>query len=741
VDFIKDQEDAPEELIHYLDSVSNLPIDLPCYCCLENGGKSTIFTNMKQLTRHINEQHSDTRNHWFINSLVKYECADCSLRYCARKSLQNHYKKQHGSSNDRSEYSGDIVSYANQYKGKFKPHIQWETIVKESKDFLVLQKWWETKCEAHYGTEIDLIRNKTLNGLCTLQKNVNKIRGTVVRFFSVLDLLKVDFTFNLCEFHKLENVVAFIAFEQNRGLKSSTMLNTITFLRKIVSKTSFVDIANLSRPYATDETPAMITYFENAHKLFKSVATSQSVENNSSKLIESGESMETEEKVAFVSWLVGKLKIARTNFEGNDNDDCPYKKSSALQFRNFLMAMYIVMAGGLRRQVIGGIRIDDSNFVLSENKFHFTCRVEKVKRSFSRELPLCASLKPFTHTYINVIRPFICDGNASKSKTLWVTDDGATMSLDRFSQTIKKVVMQFHPLLQKVHPLAFRRLAITDMASKFDLESLSLGDFKKNYLEYLNTSDKMMHENYNRNCNLESNRATLQLVNQPFFNTNVLLTLEEESSQLSYADDIVIINRVKRTVDFIDDNDWNKHFHQYKDDLEAYKVYVASKNGTASPEKQSYSKHQRFSYVRCIVSPSMQVDIVGQFDNVQKQVPLMMMDKSDIHQAFISLHFKMKEMKNEIAKLQSQLNAPMQKKSATIALIDDSPDDDLESSPSVVPAPKEYKCPDCGKSARNAAALHQHRHNFHNEVARTCKHCKEVFRSVKACKAHMKKVH
>lgn len=76
-----------------------------------------------------------------------------------------------------------------------------------------------------------------------------------------------------------------------------------------------------------------------SHELFKSMAISQSVENNSSKLIESGESMETEEKVAFFSWLLVKLKIARSNFKGNDDDTCPFKRASGIQFRNFLMAL------------------------------------------------------------------------------------------------------------------------------------------------------------------------------------------------------------------------------------------------------------------------------------------------------------------------------------------------------------------------------------------------------------------
>ena len=200
--------------------------------------------------------------------------------------------------------------------------------------------------------------------------------------------------------------------------------------------------------------------------------------------------------------------------------------------------------------------------------------------------------------------------------------------------------MQFHPQLSKVNPLSFRRLAITDISSKYNFDSIGMTDFFKKYIKYLNTSEKMIKQNYDRNSSIQQNSDTIEMINEIYYTDESKKIIEEEALCATYNPDKNSVRRVKRTVEFVDDEDWNAHFDQYSTNIDQYNGFLKAKNPKASIS--TIPEVYTFKYQRHFVDPQTnQVDIIGKYNDYERQKPLLMMNMNDfgIHSSFLALHF------------------------------------------------------------------------------------------------------
>lgn len=162
------------------------------------------------------------------------------------------------------------------------------------------------------GSKLELIECGVFDGKDTLNKNLGKLRGLMIRFFWFLARFRIT-RISVEEFHKLQNIMAFLTgkFESSRGLKPGSVLISIVNLKFILVKTKGGGIHGLSQSFLSEDTEPILSL----PQIQKSLNLEMRASNSMEALFDIGASMENEEKVIFVAWLIRNLDNSSTIFK------------------------------------------------------------------------------------------------------------------------------------------------------------------------------------------------------------------------------------------------------------------------------------------------------------------------------------------------------------------------------------------------------------------------------------------
>lgn len=204
----------------------------------------------------------------------------------------------------------------------------------------------------------------------------------------------------------------------------------------------------------------------------------------------------------------------------------------ALNMQKYCVCIFMVLSGGLRRQVISEVNVD--SIVVTDKEFCINLdRVEKTTRGKGViSLPLCPALKPVLCIFINRVRPILSGiqrdvavapmlykefGNTpmdtnKEVRSLWISKTGFALEKNQFTYILKSVANKFHPHLTNITPLTFRRMTITSIMNRLSDNGIEMEGFIAKFESYLNTSKAMFQKHYNRGSNKETFRSCVNVL-------------------------------------------------------------------------------------------------------------------------------------------------------------------------------------------------------------------------------------
>lgn len=204
-------------------------------------------------------------------------------------------------------------------------------------------------------------------------------------------------------------------------------------------------------------------------------------------------------------------------------------------------------------------------------------------------------LRSYFEMFIQNARPFLLvaktpNGKTFEPNTVWVNENGSTMSLTDVTKEIRKLSQRFNPH-PNITPLQFRRMTITKVFSGKVVKDLELETFTSHLADYLNVEEKVMKDYYDRFSVLDQDvqvQKVLQASQFPGLDKE-LLEVEKLNKPLlqgnAITDLVPAVGRPVRTE--LDDKAWSRSLRkQLGKRAEFEKASEDAEEAASSPKRR-----------------------------------------------------------------------------------------------------------------------------------------------------------
>jgi hypothetical protein len=198
------------------------------------------------------------------------------------------------------------------------------------------------------------------------------------------------------------------------------------------------------------------------------------------------------------------------DFLRDNEDTVDFSKRQVLHFQRLLVLFCFLQTGGQRREFIGSFTID--NFASLESQVIYFTTSEKVQKRNTDRVQMPKTLGQLLRIFVEKFRPILV-GENEQVISCWVNILGRPLRLRSVTRLVQSLISEKFPG-RKVGPQNLRRMFVSAMQEVAAANKEDFSNWSADHATLINTSPKVLEENYNRFNNTQRSVHTLERVNQ-----------------------------------------------------------------------------------------------------------------------------------------------------------------------------------------------------------------------------------